>query len=289
MLVNRLISQHTIKGFEIYPSAVRIVRDSYRVNQKPCEPPPRGTITAFSDASKRRLRFTAGNTSTPLISQFCLTYHKTCPDGRTTKKHLNAWLQRIRTLFPDVAYLWVLEFQTRGVPHYHIWLNLHHETPALRGILAKAWNRIAEPDSPEHLEFHKHKNNFVAWDMYATGYLVKYLDKQHQKAVPVGYSDVGRFWGNSRGLLAIPEQITPADLEHLQPLDTETGELGTDPCTYIVRTLGKCHEKKLCRSPWRSRARTAMTSYTLQTAAPSFRQLRDYLQRCYENDTGNPF
>lgn len=287
-LVNSCISQRSApRGFQIYPSAVRIVRDS-RNTDKVSVPPERTGIEGFSDHSRRRLRFLAGNACTPLISQFCLTYHRQTPDGRTVKKHLNSWLTALRRRFPDVHYLWVLEFQTRGVPHFHVWLSLSYDLPGLHNILAKSWHRIAEPDSPEHLSFHLHPRNLIAWDMRSPGYLCKYLDKESQKAVPQGFSGCGRFWGNSRGLLAIPEEITPEDLAHL---DTETmSESGNaSPVGYILRTISKLHEKKLKRTPWRSRARTGSTSYTLQTAAPAFRQLRDYLQRSFEKNNDSPF
>lgn len=292
LLVNRSISQNRAKGFQVYPSAVRIIREDYPAVTRETPPSPRAEVQGFSEKSRRRLRFLAGNTSTRLISQFCLTYQDARPDGKTCKKHLNAWLQRIRILFPDVAYLWVLEFQSRGVPHFHVWLSLHHETPGLRSILAKAWHRIADPDSPSHLAFHQHRDNFIAWDMYSPGYLVKYLDKQHQKAVPAGFTGVGRFWGNSRGLLAIPEEITAEDLEYLlvETVDPETGEVTeTDAAKYLVRTMGKLHERKLRGSPWRSKARSGMTTYTLHTLAPSFRRLLDYLRKSYESENDIPF
>lgn len=260
----------------VYPSAVRIIREKYLVAKRDTAPPIRSGIEGFSDASRRRLRFLAGNTSTPLISQFCLTYHRSVPDGKTIKRHLNLWLNNLRRRFPEVGYLWVLEFQSRGVPHFHVWLNLPHDLPGLRNILAVSWHKIAEPDSLEHLAFHKHKKNFIPWEMYNSSYACKYLDKQGQKAVPDGFAGVGRFWGNSRGLLATPLEIRPDDLDAFTPeeIDYQTGEIrSSSPFLRIVRTLGKLHERKLLKSPWRSRVRNGVTSCTLQNAAPQFRQM----------------
>lgn len=293
LLVNRSISQQLDnESFLVYPSAVRICRKKYE--QKPFETPPpvRSDISGFSDKSRRNLRFLAGNTSVKLISQFCLTYHELNPDGKTCKQHLNSWLQRVRTRFPEVHYLWVLEFQTRGVPHFHVWLNLPSDTPGLRNILAVSWNKIVEPGNETHLSFHKHKSNFIPWDMYNSSYLTKYLDKECQKKVPENFRGCGRFWGNSRNLLAIPQAITAADLEHLIPetYDTETGEItSVRPFPYIVRTLGKLHEKKLKGTPWRSRFRTGLANCTLQTSAPQFRQIISYLEKIYQDETNLPF
>lgn len=304
-LVIRPISQRNAPdGFLVYPQAVKIVRTGYV--QKTCSTPPERTeIQGFSDKSRRRLRSLAGNTCVPLKSQFCLTYHRTTPDGRTVKRHLNTWFTWLRRRFPGVHYLWVLEFQTRGVPHFHVWLNLPHYMRGLHRELAESWHRIAEPDSPEHLVWHLYpgqpgwednpklkRPNLMPWDMYAPGYLCKYLDKQSQKAVPQGFTGCGRFWGNSRGLLAIPEGFTAEDLEYLMPetIDEETGEvIQRSTASVILRMLGKLHERKLRGSPWRSRARTGLTSYTLQTAGPAFRHLLGWLRRDFERREQLPF
>ena len=293
LLVNRLISQRsTVESILLYPSSVKVLRPKYTSAKPDNSPVARSGIEGFSDSSRRRLRFLAGNTSTPLISQFCLTYHKTCPDGLTVKKHLNSWLTRLRTRFPEVAYLWVLEFQTRGVPHFHVWLNMSADLPGLRNILAKSWNKIAEPDNETHFKFHNHKSNFIPWEMYNPSYACKYLDKQSQKSVPDGFTGCGRFWGNSRELLATPTEIFPSDLDYLTPdeIDFQTGEItSTSPFIRIVRTLGKLHEKKLSKSPWRSRVRNGLTSCTLQTGAVQFRQMLAHFQRMYQDESGFPF
>lgn len=292
MLVNRSISQNnSVDKILIYPSAIQGKRHNYG-QKKTGTIALRKEITSFSDKSKRNLRFLAGNTSVPLISQFCLTYHRTCPDGATVKKHLNSWLTRIKQRFPEFKFLWVLEFQTRGVPHFHVWTNMPHDLPGLRNFFAVAWNRISEPDNEQHLAFHKHKKNFIAWEMYNASYACKYLDKECQKHVPVGFLGVGRFWGNSRGLLATPEQIKPEDLKHLLPIkiDIETGEIDENiPYKWIIRQLGKLHEKKLKNTLWKSRVRNGLSSFTLHTFAPQFRKLRDYLERQYTLENNLPF
>lgn len=294
-LVNSCISHRfgNPTAFLVYPSAVKIVRTKYGQCTDITPPPVRTEIQGFSDHSRRRLRFLAGNSCVPLVSQFCLTYHQTVPDGRTVKRHLDNWLKRIRRRFPDVHYLWVLEFQTRGVPHFHVWLSLPHDLPGLHNILAVSWNKIAEPSSEQHLLFHKHRKNFIKWDMYSTSYLTKYLDKASQKAIPAGFTGCGRFWGNSTGLLATPHEITPASLSHLSPdetIDESTGEIRT-PSTFgqALRIIGKHHERKIRRSRWKSRARTAMTSYTLQNSGPVLRQYLASLQRSYETKNNVPF
>lgn len=292
-LVNRSISQtNGIEEILVYPSSIKLQRKKYVTQNDKNQPPLRGAISGFSEKSRRKLRFLAGNTSVKLISQTCLTYHNSRPDGYTVKKHLNSWMTIVKKHYPNFKCLWVLEFQTRGVPHFHVWHNLPHDLDGLRSLLAKSWNRIAEPSSCEHMVWHNRRKNHIAWDMYSPSYLCKYLDKESQKAVPLGFVGVGRFWGNSRGLLAIPDVFTPEDLDYLSPqeIDKETGESRrVEACTFIVRTLGKLHELKLKQTKWKSRVRRGLTSTTLQTSAPQFRQMKAYLEKLHQTENNLPF
>jgi hypothetical protein len=121
-----------------------------------------------------------------LVSQFGLTYHDQWPtDGRTSKAHLNAWLTALRRLLPDIGYLWLLEFQKRNAPHYHIFLTITPDEET-RLKLAEAWCRITSPGDAAALCFHQDRRNWIAWDMGTGSYLCKYLDKEAQKATPQG-------------------------------------------------------------------------------------------------------
>jgi hypothetical protein len=252
---------------------------------KPSEIPPsrRSEISSFSQSSKSRLKFTAANAFPELISQFAMTYHHTSPDGRTIKQHLDTFLKSLRRKFPDVRYLWILEFQTRNTPHFHLFLSLPHGTASLHSFMAEKWHSIAEPDSPEHLKFHRHKKNFIPWDMGSAGYLCKYLDKEAQKAVPVGYTGVGRFWGNTRGL--VPDSITVQmeDIDNAysyEAINFNTGEISEFKASeYVTRQLCRHHENSLKKSRWKSSARTRPTCYTLQNSAKIFTTLENWLSR----------
>ena len=298
LVYTRISQRKDIESILLYPASVKVLRPNSGFGKNNI-PPQRTEITGFSESSRRRLSFLANNPSVPLISQFGLSYHKNTPDGRTAKQHINSWLTRIRTRFPEIHYLWIAEFQSRGTIHFHVFLNLPHDLPGLRNILATTWHKIAEPDSPEHLEVHKHKKNFIKWEMKSSGYLTKYLDKAAQKCIPEGFMGMGRFWGNSRDLLAIPETITPADLAHLVPetINAETGETtGGDAFSTVIRTLGKLHEKQIKRwqqrtnkKLWKSRVRKGVTSCTLQTSAPQLRQILSYLRKQFIDESGLPF
>jgi hypothetical protein len=179
------------------------------------------------------LRFRALNAFPALVSQFGLTYHENWPsDGRVCKAHLNAWLTALRRILPGGGYLWLLEFQQRNAPHYHVFLTVPPDE-SIRLQLAEAWCRITSPGDPDALCFHQNQRNWVDWDMRSGSYLCKYLDKEAQKCVPADYVQFGRFWGNSRGLEADPVPILLGDLDQSALVDQQTGEVSGGSAAYI--------------------------------------------------------
>lgn len=68
--------------------------------------------------------------------------------------------------------------------------------------------------------------------MGSATYLCKYLDKEAQKAVPEGFVNFGRFWGNSRTLVPAPITVTIEDVDLAAPVDPLTGEVsGGSSCS----------------------------------------------------------
>ncbi len=124
-----------------------------------------------------------------------LTYPGEFPcNGKETKKHLNAFLQYLRR--KDIKFTWVLEFQSRGAPHYHVIVSEHIP----KNELSQVWYGIVGSGDERHLragtavEAIKSKSHLY-------GYLANYVNKLEQKTPPVGFENVGRFWGASRNLL----------------------------------------------------------------------------------------
>lgn len=269
LLVNTPIShrkadrKNPVESLLVYHRAVKLVRP-YKGDPDRPTPPTRTEINSFSSKSRSRLKFTAGN-SPQLVSQFGMTYHKATPDGREVKRHLNLFLNSVKRHYPWFQYLWILEFQSRGIPHFHLFCNLDIQDDT-RANLASIWHRIAEPESTQHLRFHRNRKNFIEWDMGTGAYLCKYLSKESQKCVPDGFTGVGRFWGNSRGLVPEPEIIETCDLQ------SHNGDV---PTKALIRSLCRHHEKSLRRwkSPWKSSARKRSTSYTLPNGASVFWRL----------------
>ncbi|MDA3815160.1 MAG: hypothetical protein PF549_02225, partial [Patescibacteria group bacterium] len=185
------------------------------------------SINVFSSKSRSRLRFLAVNSKKPLISQFALTYHdKWSEDGREVKRHLHWFLKDLRRICPDIGYLWIMEFQARKAPHFHLFLSIP-PSAAIWERLAKIWSRISAPGSDFSEWFHgsERGKNWIPWEMGSASYLAKYLDKLDQKDVPEGFFNFGRFWGNSRNIKPDFLEMSIEDLSNMEIVDKQTGEL----------------------------------------------------------------
>jgi hypothetical protein len=285
LLVTTPITQQP--SLEVYPVSVRLIRPG--TGNYGQIPPDRSQtkIDSFSEKSRRKLRFRAVNSFPALISQFGLTYHNHWPkDGRESKRHLNAWLTALRRLLPGVGYLWILEFQKRNAPHYHVFLTVPPDEET-RLKLAEAWCRITSPDDAAALLFHQDQRNWIAWDMGTGSYLCKYLDKEAQKTIPEGYRGFGRFWGNSRGLEASPVSIPLEDLDRPAQVDQDTGEIYGGQST-VIRWLGRLAEKQT-RGYSRFRKRAAVGSYTILQGAAGYKQIERYFSNQYSANPATVF
>ena len=155
----------------------------------------RRKIVMLTMKSLRALAFTASNTEADFKIMVTLTYPSTAPtDGKAVKRHLNAFLTALRRIRGNLGYLWFLEFQERGAPHFHILMSTKYLS---HKWVAHIWNRIAGDGSKEHLEAGTEVKRLRSAEK-ARHYAVKYAMKPYQKIVPVEYDDVGRFWSCSK-------------------------------------------------------------------------------------------
>lgn len=211
-----------IVGVRVYRRSLRIVRQSL-LEVRPGKKSKRGEITSLSKRSLSRFAFLVGNSTTPFLSLLTLTYGQNYPVcGLEAKRGLGNVLQAFRRRYPGVKYFWFLEFQERGAPHFHVGLNIS-PTWEDRKWLAQTWGRIAEPENLAYIngwgkDFGIDSPTFYTRDSvimqhYRQGvwenvrskdgairYVLSYTLKPHQKRVPDDYTDVGRFWGVSRGV-----------------------------------------------------------------------------------------
>lgn len=159
---------------------------------------PRGVITQFSLASRKRLAFVASNTDIVLTSMLTLTYPREFPnDGKDVKRNLNQFLVELRKKTPGVSVLWFLEFQRRGAPHIHILIRGVRVHKPMQQWVSAAWYRICGTGDARHLRAGTRLER-IRKPNGARNYAVKYAHKMIQKSVPCAYRNVGRFWGHSR-------------------------------------------------------------------------------------------
>ena len=110
---------------------------------------------------------------------------------RASKKALSNFHFKLRSRFPNITGgIWILEFQKRGAPHYHIWTI--HKDPKL--------NQSEDIDRFVKDQWQRHSGGKVsnfepcrAPDA-AARYAAKEGGKRFQKDPPVDW-DPGRFWG----------------------------------------------------------------------------------------------
>jgi hypothetical protein len=167
----------------------------------------RAPITDFTEKSRNKLKFTLRNALCDWTTMVTLTYPSNYPrDGRVCKTHLNRFLTHIRSDYKGIKYVWFMEFQERGAPHFHIFT-----TCALPGqtYVSPLWYHIVNSGDQSHL---KAGTQVKPLDdsKKALEYATSYANKATQKLTPEEFKNVGRFWGSSRGLTS--EIVTLSDI-----------------------------------------------------------------------------
>lgn len=180
-----------------------VVKSSYgRKTHKtlPGNSPQRGKIKELTRKAISRMKLHFRNAPDGVHKAILtLTYPLDFPtDGVKVKRDLDVmrkWLVRHGVSGGS----WFLEFQARGAPHFHCYLNNWPNT-GLKG-LAKAWFKIVGSTDKKHYLWHLGKLSgrpCLEWlrvPHAASAYATKYATKQEQKKVPADFQSVGRFWG----------------------------------------------------------------------------------------------
>lgn len=220
-----------IVAVKVYKNDVVVVRgQGYSKGQVP----QRGDVHEFSRKSRQRLAFIAANTDVKFLTMITLTYPgEYSTDGRQVKANLKAFLEWLtRDLGHRPSYLWFIEFQERGAPHFHIllawelprvWVNdvitvngrqierkvrnqaNRDAIKAFRFRVSASWYRIVGSGDARHLAAGTKVERVRKVDG-AAHYAVKYAAKMRQKKVPKDYQNVGRFYGYSRDVVPVPRQ-----------------------------------------------------------------------------------
>lgn len=158
----------------------------------------RGRITGFSSASRRRLRKTIHSIRRDADCLFLtLTWHECTPTPDEAHAALDAFWKRVRRRYGDLAGVWKMEPQKRGVPHFHLivygtrWLPVRW--------LCEAWHVCTAETS----DAHRASGVDAEWvrggqDGKLMAYLSKYMSKELAGWPDAGgpaWKYPGRFWG----------------------------------------------------------------------------------------------
>jgi len=171
--------------------------------------PPRGIVQQLSQKSTNRLMQQCRNLTGfryfitltyPIDWRWCCATklsrmlrpygESVCPVSvDVTKYHFEAFREWLRRR--EVNGLWWVEFQGRGAPHYHLFVDRYVN----KYDLSEAWYRIVGSGDVKHLA--AGTNIRPIWGVYgAQKYLSKYAAKERQKIVPPEFGrGFGRFWG----------------------------------------------------------------------------------------------
>ena len=253
--------QLRVVAVHIYDRDVRVIREA--VNKRNTDSDPfwimdvdgtvitnqsldDGKVTEFSRKSRQHLAFVAQNTKAEFDRMITLTYPAVYPmDGKECKAHLNVFLQWLRRR--DIQnYLWFMEFQRRGAPHFHILIEGGKFID--RSELADRWYQIVGSDDINHY----HAGTRIESGRKKGGlhrYAVKYASKLYQKNVPESFGNVGRLWGCSRNVKPSPNATIKVDSEEgLKSLLREWEHIDKseiysvlfNASSHVIDTLEKC-------------------------------------------------
>ena len=149
----------------------------------------REKIKGFSQSSERRLNFLIRNSISEWTTLLTLTYPAEYPnDGKVCKSQLRAFTEFLRR--QETKYVWVLEFQARGAPHFHLLLSGKID----KDLVAVRWYEIVGTGDEKHLRAGTRIERLRNPEK-APWYMSNYVAKLKQKSVPESFKNVGRFWG----------------------------------------------------------------------------------------------
>ena len=115
----------------------------------------------------------------PYASFITLTYGLHYPSDHVSKKHLEHFIKRIKRVEPDFQFIWVIEKQKRGAPHFHILTPNYID----KEVINKAWNGVVSKWQKSEID-----NGCKQQTVYpnvgkvfeAGKYMTKYMQKQQE-------------------------------------------------------------------------------------------------------------
>lgn len=189
----------------VYEHGIELIPKTQKKQQNNHATSTRGKISEFSPKSRYRLFKILAKLDRKLKRDplfISLTYHHGHERSqRPTKSQLHHFLVCLKRQDPNVEYIWRIELQKRGAPHYHLIIfpdleKKYFDNSAYYRIVSLLWHEIADPKSRKHKEYGC-KITTIHNYREACMYLSKYIAKVDSTP---GAPELGRHWGASRNL-----------------------------------------------------------------------------------------
>jgi hypothetical protein len=171
----------------------------------------RGNVQTFSRRSRSRLLKTCSQIDRE-ASQRALCITLTWPGDPATwtgqyKRQLDVWAKRLHRRCPRASFVWKLEWQRRGAPHYHL---LVYGVPFIaHQWVARSWYESVGSQDQQHLGAGTEVRQVRSYRM-AVSYAAKYLGKVESTAEADDHP--GRYWGVV-GRRSLPSRVVQRSLD----------------------------------------------------------------------------
>lgn len=147
---------------------------------------------------RRLMEVTVSGFSTPFFVS--MTYHLDFPNAKGAKNDLKNYFDRLKTIDPDVGYVWKMEFQDRGAPHFHCIIFPSKNSRLSGNQIRKKWHAIAKDDDDDN--YHEEHGTDVQRVERLGSFkkMYRYVSKYATKQVEATEAN-GRYWGTSRNVV----------------------------------------------------------------------------------------
>lgn len=191
------LSSVHISPFVLGSDTVSVCRDAFLVKVKRWQLSEVGTVggkrgyACFSKASMRRLKRKLASLKKENLPVFVtLTYPAEWPfDYQVWKSQLEVFYKRLVRAFGKVGFVWKLEPQERGAPHYHLLIYGVKYSYRLRVWIKENWSDITNNPHVNPCANIDKIHNFRG----VLSYCAKYMSKEVESLD--GWDQVGRWWG----------------------------------------------------------------------------------------------
>lgn len=165
----------------------------------------RGRVVHFSAKSRKRLLEVMARMRKDLTGLFMtFTYRRADVSNFEAKKHLDLMLRWLKYNIPDAAFIWRLEYQERGTPHFHvIVLNVKRVPLELFKAVIVHWRKVSADDNHPDIKTMQNKK-------HAMFYVSKYIAKRDQASPGAFGEDATGAVGNAQ-----PSEASAAGLDYV--------------------------------------------------------------------------